>query len=83
MSKAGWTSHYVSNGTNIPLEPIRFDLGVTPLSYTLGTLGMPGATAYVGFNKCQPKSNEIVAISTAAGAVGHIVGQLAKAKVRF
>ena len=71
----------MSNGENIPLDPIRFDIGSTPKSYTLGTLGMPGATAYVGLNKCNPKKGEIVVVSAAAGAVGHIVGQLAKAKV--
>ena len=42
MAKAGWQSHYVSNGKNIPLNPVEFDIGSTPLSYTLGVLGMPG-----------------------------------------
>jgi NADPH-dependent curcumin reductase CurA len=40
LSKVGWVSHYVSTGEN--LSPISFDIGSTPLSYTLGTLGMPG-----------------------------------------
>ena len=40
LSKAGWQSHYISKGDG--LEPIRFDLGKTPISYTLGALGMPG-----------------------------------------
>ena len=81
LSRAGWTSHYVSNGQDIPLEPIRFEIGRTPKSYVLGTLGMPGAAAYFGLNKCSPKKGEIVVVSAAAGAVGHVVGQLAKAKV--
>jgi len=76
LSKAGWISHYISTGEN--LSPISFDIGSTPLSYTLGTLGMPGATAYIGLNKCDPKPNETLLVTAAAGAVGSIVGQLAK-----
>nr|CAB3479083.1 unnamed protein product [Digitaria exilis] len=50
-----------------------------PLSYHLGLLGMPGFTAYVGFYEiCSPKSGEFVFVSAASGAVGQIVGQLAK-----
>ncbi|GER25990.1 zinc-binding dehydrogenase family protein, partial [Striga asiatica] len=45
-----------------------------PLSYYLGLLGMPGFTAYV----CVPKKNEFVFVSAASGAVGQLVGQLAK-----
>jgi hypothetical protein len=40
LCKAGWTSHYISKGED--LTPISFDIGRTPISYTLGTLGMPG-----------------------------------------
>ncbi|XP_044509268.1 2-alkenal reductase (NADP(+)-dependent) [Mangifera indica] len=50
-----------------------------PLSYHLGLLGMPGFTAYVGFYEvCTPKKGEYVFVSAAAGAVGQLVGQLAK-----
>ncbi|KAL3567257.1 hypothetical protein D5086_029908 [Populus alba] len=50
-----------------------------PLSYYLGVLGMPGLTAYVGFYEfCAPKKGETVFISSAFGAVGQLVGQLAK-----
>jgi len=96
MSKAGWQSHYISDGTEvqpgdgpqavpdnstkIPIAPIRFDLGSTPISYTLGTLGMPGASAYFALNKCEPQPGETILITSAAGAVGHVVGQLAKLK---
>ncbi|CAF0705338.1 unnamed protein product [Brachionus calyciflorus] len=76
LTKAGWQSHFISNGEG--LNPIRFDLGATPISYTLGALGMPGATAYFGLKKCDPKPNEIICVSAAAGAVGSLVGQLAK-----
>ncbi|CAA0829592.1 Zinc-binding dehydrogenase family protein [Striga hermonthica] len=50
-----------------------------PLSYYIGLLGMPGFTAYVGFYEvCAPKKNEFVFVSAASGAVGQLVGQLAK-----
>ncbi|XP_006645151.1 2-alkenal reductase (NADP(+)-dependent) [Oryza brachyantha] len=50
-----------------------------PLSYHLGLLGMPGFTAYAGFYEiCSPKKGEFVFVSAASGAVGQIVGQLAK-----
>ncbi|KAG9446851.1 hypothetical protein H6P81_012979 [Aristolochia fimbriata] len=50
-----------------------------PLSYHLGLLGMPGFTAYAGFYEvCAPKKGESVFVSAASGAVGQLVGQLAK-----
>ncbi|GLU17901.1 hypothetical protein SLE2022_342490 [Rubroshorea leprosula] len=50
-----------------------------PLSYYTGILGMPGMTAYAGFCEvCSPKKGEYVYVSSAAGAVGQLVGQLAK-----
>ncbi|KAL5096050.1 hypothetical protein RYX36_000377 [Vicia faba] len=50
-----------------------------PLSFHLGLLGMPGLTAYAGFYEvCTPKSGEYVFVSAASGAVGQLVGQLAK-----
>ncbi|KAI6684325.1 hypothetical protein NL676_030238 [Syzygium grande] len=50
-----------------------------PLSYHLGLLGMPGFTAYVGFHEiCSPKQGDTVLVSAASGAVGQLVGQLAK-----
>ena len=52
-----------------------------PASYFLGLLGMPGITAYFGLlDICQPKVGETVVVSGAAGAVGLVVGQLAKIK---
>ncbi|KNC98089.1 uncharacterized protein SPPG_06499 [Spizellomyces punctatus DAOM BR117] len=52
-----------------------------PLSYYLGILGMPGQTAYCGLIKLgEPKPGETVYVSGAAGAVGLVVGQIAKAK---
>ncbi|KAK4420441.1 2-alkenal reductase (NADP(+)-dependent) [Sesamum alatum] len=50
-----------------------------PLSYYAGILGMPGLTAYAGFHEiCCPKKGEAVYVSSAAGGVGHLVGQFAK-----
>eukprot|EP01054_Gregarina_sp_Poly1_P004788 Gregarina_sp_Poly_1__4787@NODE_2551_length_1994_cov_829_254281_g1620_i0_p1_GENE_NODE_2551_length_1994_cov_829_254281_g1620_i0NODE_2551_length_1994_cov_829_254281_g1620_i0_p1_ORF_typecomplete_len353_score55_12ADH_N_2/PF16884_5/3_7e29ADH_zinc_N/PF00107_26/4_9e23ADH_zinc_N_2/PF13602_6/2_5e07DUF2855/PF11017_8/0_79DUF2855/PF11017_8/3_7e02_NODE_2551_length_1994_cov_829_254281_g1620_i0471105 len=50
-----------------------------PLSFFLGTLGMPGLTAWLGFHKlCEPKEGETLFVSAACGAVGQIVGQLGK-----
>merc|ERR1719412_2537273 len=54
--------------------------GVSP-SLLLGACGMPGNTAYFGFLEiCQPKAGETVVVSGAAGAVGSLVGQIAKIK---
>lgn len=54
---------------------------LAPVSTALGILGMPGMTAYFGFlDLCQPKGGETVVVSGAAGAVGSIVGQIAKLK---
>ncbi|KAJ0177360.1 hypothetical protein K1T71_007369 [Dendrolimus kikuchii] len=57
-----------------PLNDLSESLGI-------GAVGMPGATAYFGFLElCQPKAGETVAVTGAAGAVGSIVGQIAKIK---
>jgi len=51
------------------------------LSYLLGACGMPGNTAYFGFLEiCHPKAGETVVVNGAAGAVGSLVGQIAKIK---
>jgi len=57
----------------------KIDTGIAPASYYLGILGMPGLTAYFGLmHICKPKAGETVVVSGAAGAVGVIVGQIAK-----
>uniref|UniRef100_A0A7N0U6H2 Uncharacterized protein n=1 Tax=Kalanchoe fedtschenkoi TaxID=63787 RepID=A0A7N0U6H2_KALFE len=62
-----------------PQALFKIDHTDVPLSYYTGILGMPGMTAYVGFfEKCMPKKGEYVYISSAAGAVGQLVGQFAK-----
>ncbi|MGQ0512249.1 MAG: NADP-dependent oxidoreductase [Betaproteobacteria bacterium] len=58
----------------------RVDASKAPLSNYLGCLGMPGRTAYFGMKDiCAPKPGETVVVSAASGAVGSVVGQLAKA----
>jgi NADPH-dependent curcumin reductase len=60
-------------------EVSRVDGSRAPLSYYLGILGMPGLTAYFGLKELgQPKAGETVVVSAASGAVGSVVGQLAK-----
>jgi hypothetical protein len=59
----------------------RLDPAEAPLSTALGVLGMPGMTAYVGLSDIgQPKAGETVVVSAASGAVGAVVGQIAKLK---
>ena len=58
---------------------IKIDTSIAPPSYYLGVLGMPGLTAYFGLMHVgKPKTGETVVVSGAAGAVGIVVGQLAK-----
>src|SRR5215510_1365548 len=73
---SGWQSHAVSNGaTSMKLDP-----NAAPISAALSVLGMPGMTAWWGLMKIgQPKAGETVVVSAASGAVGSVVGQLAKA----
>ena len=59
----------------------KVDASPVPLSAFLGAVGMPGVTAWVGLNHIiEPKAGETVVVSAASGAVGSVVGQLAKAK---
>lgn len=71
----GWQEYAVSDGRNLR----RVDETLGPLSTALGVLGMPGMTAYFGFlDICDPKPGETVVVSAASGAVGQVVGQIAK-----
>jgi NADPH-dependent curcumin reductase len=57
----------------------KVDGSRVPLTYYLGVLGMPGLTAYFGLKEIgRPKAGETVVVSAASGAVGSVVGQLAK-----
>ena len=73
----GWQQYAISNGRGV--RKVERELG--PISTSLGVLGMPGLTAYFGLLDIgQPKAGETVVVSGAAGAVGPIVGQIAKIK---
>ena len=73
----GWQEYAVSDGTEVR----RVVTGSAPISTALGILGMVGLTAYCGFLEiCQPQAGETVVVSGAAGAVGSIVGQIARIK---
>lgn len=73
----GWQLYGISDGTNAQ-KIIDKDL---PASLYLGTLGMPGVTGYVGLLDIgQPKAGETVVVTAASGAVGGVVGQIAKLK---
>jgi hypothetical protein len=76
-SARGWREYYVSDGTDL----IKIDPRLAPIQTYLGTLGMPGMTAYVGLLDIGlPKAGETVFVSAASGAVGAIVCQIAKIK---
>ncbi len=71
----GWASHGISNGINSK----KIDEKLGPISTGLGVLGMPGLTAWVGLNDIlNAKKGETLVVSAATGAVGSLVGQLAK-----
>ena len=74
----------VGAGATDPASPehlVKVDTRLAPLETYLATLGMPGLTAYFGLlNTGQPKAGETVVVSGAAGAVGSVVGQIAKLK---
>ena len=73
----GWQSYIVAPGSDRQL--FRADPDIVPLSTYLGTVGMPGRTAYFGLQRVgKPKAGETVVVSAASGAVGTVVGQLAK-----
>lgn len=81
----GWRTHTIYNPSNEHLSEIRPyvlpEFGNLPVSLGLGHIGMPGNTAYFGLLElCQPKEGEVVVVSGAAGAVGSLVGQIAKIK---
>ncbi len=73
----GWTTHAISDGEGVR----KVDPSIAPISTALGVLGMPGITAWVGLNDiASAKKGETIVVSAATGAVGGLVGQLAKAK---
>src|SRR5947208_13149356 len=73
LTQLGW-QQYGTTG-----DATKVDESRAPLSYYLGLIGMPGMTAYFGLKELgQPKPGETVVVSAASGAVGSVVGQLAR-----
>ncbi len=71
----GWEQYSLSDGSGLT----KVDPDLAPLSYYLGILGMPGATAYVGLSHiAECRDGEAVMVSAASGAVGSVVVQIAK-----
>ncbi|MEZ5567700.1 MAG: NADP-dependent oxidoreductase [Halioglobus sp.] len=76
-SFSGWQEYAVSNGADL----MKLDPRIPRPSYALGVLGMPGLTAYVGLLDIgEPKAGETVVLAASTGAVGSVVGQIAKLK---
>ncbi|MFD2467033.1 NADP-dependent oxidoreductase [Amycolatopsis silviterrae] len=77
LHQAGWRTHAVLDAK----RAVKVDDSVAPLSTYLGVLGMPGLTAYAGLLvSAEFKEGDTVFVSGAAGAVGSLVGQLARLK---
>ncbi|GAA4453516.1 NADP-dependent oxidoreductase [Novipirellula rosea] len=77
LGYSGWQDFAVSRGTDL----IKLDANMPHPSWALGVLGMPGFTAYMGLLEIgQPKAGETVVVAAATGAVGSVVGQIAKLK---
>ncbi|KAM6473153.1 prostaglandin reductase 1 isoform 1-T3 [Liasis olivaceus] len=80
VATAGWTTHFISNGKDLLLMPPGWPRNL-PRSLALGTIGMPGLTAYFGLTEIlKIKPGETILINSAAGAVGSVAGQIAKLK---
>jgi NADPH-dependent curcumin reductase CurA len=73
-SNLGWREYFIA-----PAKELRsVSPDIQPLSVYLGALGMTGMTAWAGLESVDVKSNDVIYISGAAGAVGSVAGQLAK-----
>ena len=74
VSNYGWRERF----TALPTDLHRVDAAMRPLSAYLGALGMTGMTAWAGLHLAEVKAGDVVFVSGAGGAVGNMVGQLAK-----
>ena len=74
---AGWQDYALSNGAGL----MKLDPTAAPITTSLGVMGMPGLTAYVGLLSIgRPKPGETVVVAAATGPVGSAVGQIARIK---
>jgi NADPH-dependent curcumin reductase CurA len=77
LAGTGWQEFSLSDGNGAQ----KIDPSLGPISYALGVLGMPGLTAYTGLlNIGKPQPGETLVVAAASGAVGSVVGQIAKIK---
>jgi len=77
VANVGWQDYGLSDGRDL----VRIDPALERPSWALGVLGMPGLTAYVGLLDIgRPQEGETVVVAAATGAVGSVVGQIAKVK---
>ena len=77
LGYGGWQEYALASGAGLR----KLDPKAAPVSTALGILGMPGMTAYFGLLDIgQPKPGETVVVAAASGAVGSVVGQIAKLK---
>ena len=75
VGQTGWQTHSISDGTLLQAVP----KGLPSESMAVGVLGMPGMTAYMGLMDIgKPKAGETLVVAAASGAVGSVVGQVAK-----
>ena len=81
VGMGGWQQYSVVDASQPGVMLRKVDTAHIPLSAYLGAVGMPGVTAWYGLTKiCEPKAGETVVVSAASGAVGSVVGQLAKTR---
>jgi NADPH-dependent curcumin reductase CurA len=77
LGRTGWQTHSLSDGASLR----KIDPAQAPIQAALGVLGMPGMTAYAGLLEVgRPKAGETLVVAAASGAVGSMVGQIAKIK---
>lgn len=77
LAQGGWQDYHVSDGTGL----VPLGKSVSKPSLALGVLGMPGFTGYMGLLDIgKPEAGETVVVAAATGAVGSVVGQVAKLK---
>ena len=75
VGNMSWSEYHVADASGLQ----RIETGALPVSTALGVVGMPGRTAYFGTREVlEPRAGDTVVVSAAAGAVGSVVGQLAK-----
>ncbi len=77
VGQGGWQDFFVLAAG----EASKVDPAQAPISTALGVLGMPGMTAYTGLHEIgKPQAGETLVVAAASGAVGAVVGQIAKLK---